>query len=346
VNRPFLKARFLFPLALVAALAAGCGGGGGSSADVTKEDVATVGAIHLTKTRFQDELSRAKASLTAQGQTFPKAGSTEYESIKAQAIWLLVQGAAREIEAKKMGIEVTDKQIDDRIASIKKQYFAGSDSKYETELKKEGLSDAEARNLVKGLLLSEALTTKVAGNVSVSDADVHKYFVANKAQYPASRDVQEILVGKGKAALAQQIYDQLKGGADFAKLAKKYSQDPGSKDQGGKFTAQKGKDVPDFDKIAFALKTGELGKPVNTPEYGWFVIKATSPVKDPSEKSEADTIRKQLLDEKKNTTMTDWAESLAKKTCKNGSIDYQVGYTPNPDPCAQYTSTATTATTG
>src|SRR4029079_153762 len=97
VNRLFSKACFLLPVAVVALLVAGCGGGGGASADLAKDDIATVGAIHLTKTRFQDELNRAKASLTSQGQTFPKEGSTEYESIKAQAIWLLVQGAAREI---------------------------------------------------------------------------------------------------------------------------------------------------------------------------------------------------------------------------------------------------------
>jgi foldase protein PrsA len=342
---PRLSARLLVPLLALVLLAAGCGGGGGG-AKLGPNDIATVGPLHVSKTRFEAELNRAKASLKAQGQTFPKQGTTDYESIKGQAIWLLVLDAARQLEAQKLGIEATDKEVNQRIASIKKQYFGGDDKKYQAELKKEGLTDAEARNLVTSLVISDQLTTKVTQDVKVTDDEVHKYFVANKSQYPPSRDVQEILVGKDKEQLAQQIYDQLKSGASFAALAKKYSQDPGSKDQGGKFTAQKGKDVPDFDKVAFSLKTGELGKPVNTPEYGWFVIKATSPIKQTTEKDVAETIRQQLLDQKRNQAMTDWATNLAKSYCTGGDISYQIGYTPSPDPCAQYTSTTSTTTTG
>jgi len=283
-------------------------------------------------------------TLTAQGQKFPKEGTTEYESLKAQAVWLLVQSAVRELEAQKLGIDVTEADVNKRIATIRKTTFAGNDVKLKAELKKQGLTDAEFRNLVKGLVISEQLTTKVTGDIKISDDEVHKYFVANRATYPNSREVQYILVGKNKEQLAQQIYDQLKKGADFAVLAKKYSQDPTSKDNGGKLTAKDGELVPNFNKVAFSIKTGELAKPVNTPEYGWFVIKALSPVKKTTEKNVAETIRTQLFDEKKNQTMTDWAENLAKRSCTSGEIAYQVGYSPNPDPCAQFTSTTSTTT--
>ena len=95
---------------------------------------------------------------------------------------------------------------------------------------------------------------------------MHAYYAANQAQFqkPATRAVQEILVGKNKQALASQIYSQVQGGADFAALAKKYSQDPGSKDKGGNYTATKGSDVPEFDAAVFdpKAKTGVLIKPV------------------------------------------------------------------------------------
>ncbi len=89
--------------------------------------------------------------------------------MKAQAIWLLVQGPRASWRQKKLGIEVSDKQIDKRIASIKKQFFEGSDAKYRDELKKEGLTDAEARHLIKGLLISEQLATKVTQDVKVTE---------------------------------------------------------------------------------------------------------------------------------------------------------------------------------
>ena len=75
---------------------------------------------------------------------------------------------------------------------------------------------------------------------------------------------------------AQEIYDQLKGGAKFAALAKKYSHDDSTKNTGGKLTAQKGQLVPKFNTVAFTMKTGALSKPFETPEYGWFVVKANS----------------------------------------------------------------------
>jgi len=337
-----VKARVLLPLVVLALLVAGCGGGGGDASDATEDDVATVGSIHVSKERFTDTIARFRASLKAQKQPFPKEGTTQYESLKSQAIWLLVLEAARQLEADKLGIEVTDDQISARIDALKKQDpFKGNNAKFEQEMKKEGLTEAELRNLYRGIIISEQLTSHITDNLEVSDDEVHDYFVEHKADYPPSREVQEILVGKNKEKLANQIYQQLKNGADFAKLAKKYSQDPGSKDQGGNFTAQKGKDVPDFDKVAFSIKTGELAKPVNTPEYGWFVIKALKPVKTTAEKDVSETIRQQLLSEKSNQAYTDWAGDLAKNICSDGKIEYQIGYTPNPDPCAQYTSPAT-----
>jgi hypothetical protein len=90
------------------------------------------------------------------------------------------------------------------------------------------------------------------------------------------------------------------------------------------------------------MKTGTVAKPFETPEYGWFVVKANGPVKNPTEKTEATTIRQTLLQQDQNTAITEWASNLAKKICTGGKITYQIGYTPNPDPCVQYTTPATT----
>jgi len=173
---------------------------------------------------------------------------------------------------------------------------------------------------------------------------VRKYYNEHKSQYeqPATRDVRHILVNNEK--LADQLYAQLKGGADFAALAKKYSKDPGSAAQGGKLTISKGQTVAEFDKAAFALKTNELSKPIKT-QYGWHIIQPLSAVRaanqTPFSQVKA-SIRQQLLQEKRNKAMTDWVDKTKKDFC-DGRIAYQEGYKPKTDPCATLTtSTATT----
>jgi len=186
----------------------------------------------------------------------------------------------------------------------------------------------------------------VTASVKASDKQVHAYYVAHQDQYPPTRDVEEILVGKNKQALAHTIYMKVKGGADFAKLAKQYSQDPGSKNVGGKYTAKKGQDVPEFDAAVFSsAKTGTLLAPVETKQYGWFVIKLLADAKPTPEASVAETIRAQLEQQDRNQEMTDWVTKITKTYCNGGKIKYQVGYQPTPDPCTSLaTATNTTAT--
>lgn len=73
--------------------------------------------------------------------------------------------------------------------------------------------------------------------------------------------------------LADKLYQRLtKDKADFAALAKEYSDDPGSKDNGGKYDyTGRGQWVKPFEKMAFALETDEIGKPVRT-SYGYHII--------------------------------------------------------------------------
>ena len=84
-------------------------------------------------------------------------------------------------------------------------------------------------------------------------------------------DARHILVET--EVTAQEVFDKVGKGEDFAKLAETYSKDPGSKADGGKlgyFT--KGQMVKEFEDAAFALKKGEVSKPVQS-KFGWHIIK-------------------------------------------------------------------------
>ena len=175
--------------------------------------------------------------------------------------------------------------------------------------------------------------------------------IATNGAPSTSRDVKPrptrtgIFIASKK--LADTIYSQLKSGGDFAALAKKYSKDPGSAAQGGKLTISRGQTVAPFDKTAFALKTGELSPPIKT-QYGWHIIQAMSAVKKAKQTSLAqvkESIRQQLLQQKKNDAMSKWVDTTKKDFCK-GKLAYGAGYKPLTDPCVALTSSTATATTG
>ena len=337
-----MKRLILLAFCLLVLLVAGCGGT--STASLSSDDAAVVGSKPITKDQFQSLMDRAKTSYQSQKRPFPKPGSTEYEQLKGQAVTFLIQRAEFEQEAEGMGIKITDDKVNKRIEQLKKQFYGGSEQRYERTLKQQGLTQDQAKEEVRAQLISEELFKKVTGDVKVSKDEIKAYYNSHKSQYgqPQTRDVRHILVAK--KALADQLYAQLKAGANFAKLAKKYSKDPGSASNGGKLTVSKGQTVPAFDKTAFTLKKGELSAPIHT-QYGYHIIQALSAVK-PAQTSSLSkvqsSIKQQLEQQKKNEAMTKWVDEKKQSFCKSG-IKYQVGYQPSPDPCATVAGTTSTS---
>jgi len=334
----------LLSLAFLTVVLAVAGCGGTTTATLGSDDAAIVGSQAVTKDQFRSLMDRAKKTYDAQKRPFPKPGSTEYEQLKGQAIAYLVQRAEYAQEADSMGIKISDSDVDKRIEQLKKQYYGGSEARYEKTLKQQGLTQDQAKEEVRASLIAEGVFKKVTDKVDVSNKDIANYYDSHKSQYvqPESRDVRHILVTK--KALADTLYARLKGGANFAALAKKYSKDPGSASNGGKLTISKGQTVPQFDKTAFSLKNGELSQPIHT-QYGYHIIQALSaikPAKTTPLSTVAPSIKQQLEQQQKNDLMTKWVEDKKKSYCKS-RIKYQVGYEPNPDPCASVTGATTTS---
>jgi len=120
-------------------------------------------------------------------------------------------------------------------------------------------------------LLMEALLQD-AGRAALSDEAEHKVYDEAIKQVKNEEEVhaRHILVATEDEAKA--ILAQLKGGADFAALAKEKSKDPGAAEGGdlGYFT--KDQMVPEFAEVAFKLDKGQLSDPVKT-QFGWHIIK-------------------------------------------------------------------------
>jgi parvulin-like peptidyl-prolyl isomerase len=319
----------LLLLALIAVLAlAGCGGGGTSSADVPDGAVAVVGDKTVTKEEFDKLIEQQKKSAEAQKQDFPEPGTPEYEALKATVVKGLVEQKEWELEGESMGVKVTDQEVETELDKLKQTYFQGDEQKYSAELAKQGLTDADVRNELRTRILTNKIYEAVIKKVTVSDADIKAYYDKNPTQYqqPASREVRHILVKT--EALAQKLHDQIQGGADFAKLAKKYTQDQASKADGGKFTAFKGRTVAPFDEFVFSAKTGDLSDPIKT-EFGWHIIEVLSAVKPATTTpldQVKDAIKTTVLQTKQNAAMKAWIAALPAKY--GDEVAYAPGYAP------------------
>ncbi|HEX2433980.1 MAG TPA: peptidylprolyl isomerase [Gaiellaceae bacterium] len=320
----------LFALGL-AVLAAACGTSN-DSANVPPDSVAVVGDKAITKSEFDDLVTYAKRSYATQKRPFPKVGTPEYVQIRDQAMALLVQRAQFEVKAKELGVDVSDEAVNKRIDEYIKERHKGNRKAFEAELKQQGLSDAQARDIIRGNLVQEGIYKKVTSDVKIDDKAVKDYYAKNKSQYgtPDTRVVRHVLVKD--RALAKRLYNELKAGGNWNTIAKKYSQDPASKNQGGKMTATRGQLVPEFEEVAFSLGKDQISIPIKT-QYGWHVIQALSNTKKGTStpfNQVKEAIRQQLAQDGKNKEMEKWVADM-RKDLKDDTA-YQVGYKPtNPN---------------
>jgi peptidyl-prolyl cis-trans isomerase D len=122
------------------------------------------------------------------------------------------------------------------------------------------------------------------GKPQISDADVQAYYNQHQAQYQVKEQVKvrHILIAVPQGAdaktdhaakaKADDLLKQIKSGANFADLASKNSDDPGSKTQGGELGwLDRGRTVPEFDKVAFTLNPGQTSDVIKT-QFGYHIL--------------------------------------------------------------------------
>src|SRR5258706_3801020 len=135
------------------------------------------------------------------------------------------------------------------------------------------------------LQYAELRLDTIAAALTVDPADLDAWYQQNQSRYVEAekRRARHILITVGGAkdgaadaaalAKAQQVLKEVRAGGDFAALAKKYSQDPGSAREGGDLGwALRGAYVQAFSDKLFAMKAGEISEPVKT-QFGYHIIK-------------------------------------------------------------------------
>jgi peptidyl-prolyl cis-trans isomerase D len=170
------------------------------------------------------------------------------------------------------------------------------------------------------------------GKPAVSDADIQAYYAAHQAEYKTEEEVKTrhiLIASKAGAdaqtdsaakAKAQDVLKQLQAGGNFADLAKKFSDDPGSKDQGGELPLIPTSQLdPAYAKAAMALNPGQTSGLVKSA-FGYHIIqteqKQPAGVKPLSEVK--DSIVQVLQQQKAGAAEQAFAAQLATEAKKNG----------------------------
>jgi len=161
--------------------------------------------------------------------------------------------------------------------------------------------------------------------------EIQAYFNAHKAEYstPEQARSRHILIkvapgadAKTDAAAkakAEDILKQLKGGANFADLAKKNSDDPGSKDSGGELPfAQHGTMVPEFDKAIFSQKIGDIE--IVKSQFGYHIVQVEErkPAHEQDLSEVLPTIQATLIRQKAAAAEENYAHTLTSEAMKDG----------------------------
>ncbi len=212
-------------------------------------------------------------------------------------------------ETKKRKIVVAKREIEDGVNEVKKRFPNPED--FQTELKKQSLTEAEFEKRIQDqLMVIKLIDSEIKVKVGVpKEEEITKLYdrvvnqidgkkdpnataeeeneIASLAKFFQRRTaervrVKHILVRVEKNAGMQdkttalnkikEVQQKIKNGEDFSELARKYSEDPGSKEQGGDLGFfVHGDMVPEFEKVAFSLPVGEVSDIVET-DFGYHLI--------------------------------------------------------------------------
>jgi peptidyl-prolyl cis-trans isomerase D len=233
----------------------------------------------------------------------------------------LVQGVKVKFDYAVVSLEELKKTIDPSDAELQ-GYFKQNAAKYATAV-------PETRKIE--YVAFDASKTP-GGKAAVSDSDVQAYYSGHAAQYKTEEQVKTrhiLIASKAGAdaatdaaakAKAQDVLKQVQAGGNFAALAKKYSDDPGTKDKGGELVLMPTASLdPAYGKAAMALNPGQTSGLVKSA-FGYHIIqteqKQAAGVKPLAEVK--DTIVKTLEQDKQGGALQSYGTELAAEAKKNG----------------------------
>jgi len=261
-----------------------------SSASLFPDPVIASGAgVQVKRSELDDVLTSLKADAASQGKTIPAEQLVLYE---AKALETMIDVQLLDQQANDADKATGAQKADKAMAILLKR--AGSQDMLNMQLTAAGTSESQFRKKVADEATATAALQRNLG-INVSDAEIQKYYDGHPQNFeePEMVHVRHILfltidpqthepladdVVAQKQKEASQVLAKARAGADFAKLAEQYSEDPTTKDNGGDLPpfARATADpyhamASEFEAAAFSLTNGQISDLVKTV-YGYHII--------------------------------------------------------------------------
>lgn len=232
-----------------------------------EDEVARVGSDVITVKDLSQAIYRESSK---RGDDFEKK-SKQFLELKKELLEGLIQKKILEKEAQKEGVVVSEQDLEQEIKKYKSRY---NELEFQKILEARKIDYNVWREVKRLHLLSDKLIRdKIFSDIEVPEEKLKEYYEAHKEEFtrPETVRVRQILTDTQEKADA--LYERLKAGENFARLAHDYSQSPDRNQGGDVGYIAKGRFPKEFD-ICFDLKVGELS-PVISGLYGFHIFKVT-----------------------------------------------------------------------
>jgi len=260
------------------------GAGGRAFAADTKKDSSVVALVNkaiITREAFQLELDRNRRMQGAKAQT---ADETMLSNLKREALENLISRELLLQESRKRKIKVDTKEVDQEFKRLKGQF--ADEKQFSDTMTRLKLSEATLREQITGgIAIRGVINNEIGSKITVTDDEISRYYEQNKDRFtqPAKALISHILIEKNPDWDADRKKDaadriaalktRIDKGEDFTTLAKRYSEDKQSREQGGVLGWFAGGQLSgEVEKELKTLKAGQVS-PVVEDRFGLHLIK-------------------------------------------------------------------------
>jgi peptidyl-prolyl cis-trans isomerase SurA len=260
----------------------------GAAVDLVDRVVAVVGDSVILDSDIKEQIERRRAfgePIPEDPETLTALHRQELEGLINEM--LILQAAQRDSII--VSPEEVQSQVNAAVAEQERRF--GGRAALEQALGREGMTLEQyrrtaERGIRRGMLQRQymSLLQRDRRPPPVTDAEIRAFFNERAGELgtrPATIEFEQVVVAPRASETAREaareeaesIRQRLVSGEDFALLARRHSADPGSRERGGELGwFRRGRMVPEFERVAFSLRTGEISPVVET-SFGFHIIR-------------------------------------------------------------------------